>query len=359
MHDAGARHDVIVDDEHAQRFGRRARRSASIAARHRDPRAHARAPAGRGVELERAAEQPGALGHAVAQAVAAPSCSTAARSKPSPSSCTSSGHARVAVDDADADRRAPACVPQRVRQRLLRDAEQRVGQFGGSAMRRARGHEPGVDDAGAVRPRQLELQRLLERSPLERRGREAEHAPPGLLERRLRGRARLAERVGRVLDVGPDASAPSADRSCSRIDTSPCATASCTSRAIRLRSAATASARAFASAASCSRAFVIAIAACFAKSSSRSASVGDERARRVAGEDDAGPDDRAAPPDRDADHALQRRAILRADVAAGDLRVVVEDDRTRARATIAPVTPSFSGKTMPDWQAMPMSASLR
>ncbi len=79
--------------------------------------------------------------------------------------------------------------------------------------------------------------------------------------------------------TSPEASAPSADRSWSRIDTSPCATASCTSRAIRLRSAATASARAFASAASWSRAFVIAIAACFAKTSSRSASAGtNERA---------------------------------------------------------------------------------
>src|SRR5207342_1153566 len=56
-----------------------------------------------------------------------------------------------------------------------------------------------------------------------------------------------------------------------------------------------------------------------------------ERTRRVPGEHDAGPDDRTAPPDRDADHALQRRAILRADVAAGNLRVVVEDDRTALR----------------------------
>ena len=70
----------------------------------------------------------------------------------------------------------------------------------------------------------------------------------------------------------PSAIEPWAARSCSSTDTRPCATVSCTSRAMRLRSAAAASARAFDSAASCRRAFVIAIAACLANSSSSSAS---------------------------------------------------------------------------------------
>ena len=70
----------------------------------------------------------------------------------------------------------------------------------------------------------------------------------------------------------PSAMAPWAARSSSNTDTSPCATVSCTSRAIRLRSAAAASARAFDSAASWRRALVIAIAACLANSSSSSAS---------------------------------------------------------------------------------------
>ena len=70
----------------------------------------------------------------------------------------------------------------------------------------------------------------------------------------------------------PSAIDPCAARICSNTDTSPCATVSCTSRAIRLRSAAAASARASDSAASCRRAFVIAIAACLANSSSSSAS---------------------------------------------------------------------------------------
>ena len=122
--------------------------------------------------------------------------------------------------------------------------------------------------------------------------------------------------------------APWAARSCSNTDTSPCATVSCTSRAIRLRSAAAASARAFDSAASWRRALVIAIAACLANSSSSSASSSTNSPAGVAGEHHQGADDVPAPPDGDADHALERFPVLGADVPPGNIAVVLEDHRT-------------------------------
>ena len=321
---------VVVDDQHAQRLRRRG--SGLDPAGHRDLGAHARAPARRGVDLERAAEQSGALGHAVAGR-----CRRAVTLDLRPVEAVA-----VVLDEQRSRprrRRRCRCAPtargvlQRVGQRLLRDPEQRVRQV----RRGARCAYP--TSRGGRRRRRCG-------SPTPAR---APAPPPATAPRAgtARGRARSAgsprtptraaarasaERVGRVRRRRPAASAPRPTRSCSSTETSPWATVSCTSRAMRLRSSAAASARALASAASCRRAYVIASAACFAKTSSRSASAGAKHAPasrlNTTQEPTIEPRHQIGTPIT----PLQRRAILRADVPARHLRVVVEDHRTAPRA---------------------------
>ena len=196
------------------------------------------------------------------------------------------------VDEPDAHGRGPR-VPDRVRERLLRDPEQRVRDV-------RRRHAPGlpaVTRRASITPVRFAHASSSSSASSSERPSSGEGARPSTLRRVSSKTASAAVRASASASVAssgrPSAIAPWAARSCSSTETSPWATASCTSRAIRLRSAAAASARAFDSAASCRRAFVIAMAACFANSSSSSASSSTNARFGVAGEHHQRADDLA------------------------------------------------------------------
>ena len=151
---------------------------------------------------------------------------------------------------------------------------------------------------------------------------------------------------------------PSALSRCTLMDTSRWARLSCTSPRSRSRSAAVASARARSSAASCMRAVASAIAACLANSSSSSASSGPNTRRSSLLNTTHAPMMR---PRHSSGTPMTPRSVARSAAATWPPRTwSYRSNQTGARlATTAPVIPSVSGKTWPDWQATPMSASLR
>ena len=255
----------------------------------------------------------------------APARSTSSRSKPSPSSCTSSVTWPSAWTTPIRTERASAWWSALVSASwAIRKSEWATSARSGAASPATTSRT----SADPVRLAQASSRSSASSSELPASG---EGARPSTL-RRVSSRANRAAAPASWIAVRSSAArsasrAPSATRRCSSTETSPLATVSCTSRAIRLRSSAAASARALASADSCRRAYVIARAAWVANSSSRRASSSSKTRSASRLKIDAGADDARAPPDRHADDGPQGGAVGLGHVPAAHLPVVAERDR--------------------------------
>ena len=217
-------------------------------------------------------------------------------------------------------------MTDRVRQRLLGDPEQRVRDLRVRHHRAAGRHQMRVDHPGAVRPRELQLQRFLERASFERGGRQPEHAAPSLLEDGLGRRPSFGERRGRFVGMSVG------DRALGGAELQQHRDQPLRERVVDLTCHPVALRRGGLGPSVRLRRLV---QPCVGDRDRRVLReqlqqlgvLVDERAARIAGEHHQGADDLAAPPDRDADHALERLAVLGTNVTAGDVGVVLEDHR--------------------------------
>ncbi len=292
----------------------------------RDPGADPRAPSRRRFEIERAAEQSGSLGHAAEpESVLLALVVDLGPIEPRAVVLHQEGDAGGRVHQAHTHRRRSG-VSDRVRQRFLGDPEQRVGDLGRRHRPAAGGDEARVDHPRPVRPGDLELERLLERAALQRRRRQPEHAPPRLLEDGLGRGPGLGERLVRV--VGQTVG----DGALGRPELQQHRHEPLRDRVVHLARHPVALGRGGLGAGVRFRRLVETGVGdrdrrVLGEQLEQFGILVDERPAGIAGEHHQRADDVPAPPDGDADHALERFPVLGTDVPAGNVAVVREDHR--------------------------------